>query len=74
VRSAFGRADAVVKTRECIFVFEFKLFGTAEEALAQIDSEGYSLPYQTDGRRVTKIGVEFDRARRNIGRWVIRGA
>ena len=44
VRSARGRADAVVKTPEYIYVFEFKLNGTAEEALKQIDEKGYLIP------------------------------
>ena len=40
VRSACGRADAVVKTPKYIYVFEFKLNGTAEQALQQIDDKG----------------------------------
>lgn len=70
VRSARGRADAVVKTPKYIYVFEFKLKGTAEEALKQIDEKGYLIPYQADGREVVKIGVEFNAATRNIGRWL----
>lgn len=35
VRSARGRADAVVKPRDHIYVFEFKLDGSAEEAIKQ---------------------------------------
>lgn len=46
VQSARGRTDAVVKTPKYIYVFEFKLDGTAEEALKQIDEEGYLIPYQ----------------------------
>ncbi len=72
VRSAKGRADAVVKTRDRIYVFEFKLSGTAEEALAQIGERGYLIPYTADGRQLVKVGVEFDAAERNLGRWVIR--
>lgn len=34
VRSAQGRADAIVKTPRYIYVFEFKLKGTAEEAIS----------------------------------------
>ena len=45
VRSARGRADAVVKTPKYIYVFEFKLNGTAEQALQQIDEKGYLIPY-----------------------------
>ena len=71
VKSAYGRADAVVWTKDHIFVFEFKLNGTAEEALAQIDAKGYCVPYVADGRTVVKVGVEFDKATRNIGRWLL---
>ena len=50
VRSAKGRADAVVKTADYIYVFEFKLDGSAEQALAQIDDRGYLIPY-TEGEK-----------------------
>lgn len=70
VRSARGRADAVVKTPKYIYVFEFKLNGTAEEALKQIDDKGYLIPYQADGRELIKIGVEFSAEERNISRWL----
>jgi hypothetical protein len=71
VKSAKGRADAVVWTPDHIYVFEFKLNGTAEEALAQIDAKGYCIPYEADGRTVVKVGVEFDKSTRNIGRWLL---
>lgn len=70
VRSVRGRADAVVKTPKFIYVFEFKLNGTAEEALQQIDDKGYLIPYQADGRELVKIGVEFSAEKRNIYRWL----
>lgn len=71
VLSARGRADAVVKTPKYIYVFEFKLNGTAEQALKQIDDKGYLIPYQADGRELIKIGVEFSAEERNIGRWLL---
>jgi len=71
VKSAIGRADAVVKTADSIFVFEFKLNGTAEEAMAQIDEKGYLLPYTAEDRKLVKVGVEFDKAKRNLGRWLV---
>lgn len=70
VRSARGRADAVVKTPKYIYVFEFKLNGTAEEAIRQIDEKGYLIPYQADGRELVKVGVEFSAIERNISRWL----
>lgn len=71
VKSAAGRADVVVKLQDVIYVFEFKMDGSAEEALAQINSKGYAIPYQTEHRRVVKIGVNFDSTTRTIGDWVI---
>ncbi|WP_455587246.1 ATP-binding protein [Bacteroides sp.] len=71
VRSARGRADAVVKTQKYIYVFEFKLNGTAEQALEQIDDKGYLIPYLADGREIVKVGVEFSAEKRNISRWLV---
>ena len=71
VCSARGRADAVVKTKDFIFVFEFKLNGTAEEALKQIDEKGYLIPYTLDGRKLVKVGVNFSKEKRNIDCYVI---
>jgi len=72
VRSSKGRADAVVKTKDYIYIFEFKLNGTAEEAIQQIDDKGYLIPYQLDGRKLIKVGVEFSKEERNINRFIIQ--
>jgi hypothetical protein len=69
VRSAAGRADAVVMTAETVYVFEFKVDGSAEEALRQIDDKGYMIPYSADGRRLVKAGVVFDSEKRTLGEW-----
>ena len=71
VDTAIGRADAVVKLQDTIYVFEFKVNGTPEEALAQINSKGYAIPYQADHRKIVKVGVNFDSATRTIGEWKI---
>lgn len=71
VKSANGRADAVVWTETKVFVFEFKLNETAEQALSQINEKGYAVAYQADGREVVKVGVEFDPETLNLGRWLV---
>lgn len=71
VRSAKGRADAIVQTPKYIYVFEFKLNGTAEDALQQINDKGYAVPFQADGRQVVKVGVEFSAEARNVSRWLV---
>lgn len=72
VKSAVGRADVVMKLADAIYVFEFKYDGTPEEALAQIESKQYAIPYRSDGRPIYKIGVNFDSATRTIGDWKIK--
>ena len=71
VKSAKGRVDAVVKTSDYIYVFEFKLDGSVEDALRQINEKGYLFPYQADGRRLVKIGGSFSKEERNLDRWEI---
>ena len=66
-----GRMDMIVKTADYIFIFEFKLDKSADEALQQIEDKGYALPYAADPRRLYKIGVNFSSERRCIGEWKI---
>ncbi len=70
-RSAAGRCDALVETRDAIYVFEFKLKGTAQEALAQIDDKGYLIPYEAGEKRLYKIGACFDGELRTLKDWVV---
>lgn len=72
VKTATGRADAVVKLPDAIYIFEFKFDGTPEEAMAQIENKQYALPYETDGRKIVKVGVNFDSATRTIGKWLVQ--
>ena len=66
-----GRIDLVLQTDKYVYVMEFKLNGTAEEALRQINDKGYALPFAADSRKVFKIGVNFSNVTRNIERWVV---
>ena len=70
-RTAEGRVDLVVKTSDYIYVMEFKLNGTAEEALQQINDKRYALPFEADRRKVFKIGVNFSAKTRNIEKWIV---
>ena len=71
-RTSKGRIDLVLKTGDYIYVMEFKLDGSAEEALNQIEDRQYALPFASDPRRLFKIGVNFSSRTRNIEKWVIR--
>ena len=71
VKCKNGRIDFVVLMPETTWVFELKVNGTAQEALEQINSKGYAIPYQTEGRRVVKVGVQFARDTMTVGEWVV---
>ena len=66
-----GRIDLVLQTNQYIYIMEFKLNGTAEEALRQIEEKGYALPFAGDNREVFKIGVNFSSETRNIEKWLV---
>ena len=69
VKSVLGRADVVVKTKNDIYVLELKVDDSVDNALAQIDSKGYAIPYEADGRQLTKCGVTISLEARNITHW-----
>ena len=69
--SGQGRADCIVETDRYVYIFEFKLDGTAEEALRQIEEKGYARPYASDSRKVILIGASFSSQTGNIEDWKI---
>lgn len=64
-----GRVDCVVETSKYIYIFEFKLDGTAAEALRQIEDKGYAREYDSDSRKVFRIGATFSSETGTIGEW-----
>ena len=66
-----GRIDLVLRTDKFIYIMEFKLNGTAEEALQQINDKRYALPFEMDERKLFKIGVNFSAETRNIEKWIV---
>ena len=71
VKCAGGRIDFVVLMPDTTYVFELKVNGTAQEALDQINSKNYALPYQTEGRQVVKVGVAFERETMTVEEWIV---
>ena len=68
-----GRVDCIVETPDYIYIFEFKLDGTADEALAQIEEKDYARPYDSDSRQLYKIGVSFSSATGTVEEWKTTG-
>jgi hypothetical protein len=77
VRTSDGRIDTLLETQTHVYCFEFKLDGTADKALEQIDAKEYLLPQkfpweflkEGSGKKLYKVGVNFDTKKRNIGEW-----
>ena len=70
-RTSEGRIDMVVKTPKFCYVLEFKLDGTAEEALAQISDKNYTLPFAVEDQQIIRLGINFDSATRNIDKVLV---
>ena len=67
-----GRIDLVLQTPKFCYVMEFKLDGTAEEALAQIEDTHYTLPFEQNGQKIIRIGMNFSSETRNIEKAIVR--
>lgn len=66
-----GRADCIIETQNDIYIFEFKLDGTARQALDQIEAMGYARPYTSDPRHMHRIGVNFSSKTGTIDDWQV---
>jgi hypothetical protein len=68
---ADGRIDMVAKTKDYIYIFEFKYDKDAHTALQQIEDKGYAKPFAADKRKLFKVGVNFSRQHRCIDDWKV---
>ena len=66
-----GRIDLLLETPQYRYIMEFKLDGTAEEALQQIKDKDYPLQFQQDDRQTFIIGVNFSKETHTIDKWVM---
>lgn len=60
VETSDGRIDAVVETRDTVYLFEFKLDKSEDEALEQIKHKKYYKKYENSGKRIMLVGANFD--------------
>jgi hypothetical protein len=69
VNSANGRLDAKVETDDVIYIFEFKLDRSAEEALQQIKDKGYFQPFLDSPKKRIGVGVNFSKEKKEVQAW-----
>ena len=72
IHSAKGRCDMQILTSDFVYVFEFKIDSTPEDALNQIYEKGYAIPFESDSRTVFLIGANFSTYTRTLDNWIIK--
>ena len=65
-----GRIDDVLFDGQTIFIFEYKMDKSANAAFEQIAQKQYALPFQTQGKKIIGIGINFSSATKSITDWV----
>ena len=66
-----GRVDCIIEVPGYVYIFEFKLDGTADEALQQIEDKGYARPFEADERKLYRIGVSFSSETGTVSDWKV---
>ncbi len=70
-RTNKGRIDTVVELEEALIIFEFKLNGSAQDALEQIKNTDYAQKYRLEGKELILVGVNFSTKTRNVSEWKV---
>ncbi len=65
-QSANGRADAILKDKSGVYVFEFKYGNNAREAVEQARTKNYAGPWLDGDPPVFLVGVNYDPVMRGI--------
>ena len=65
-----GRIDMMVAAGDWIYVIEFKLNKSADQAMRQIENKDYAMKYRKDGKKIMLLGVNFDFEAGNITDWI----
>jgi hypothetical protein len=71
VKTNQGRIDAILELKERIFLFEFKLDGSAADAIQQIKTHNYAQKYRLTDKPLTLVGVNFASDKRTISEWQV---
>ncbi|WP_170254630.1 ATP-binding protein [Phaeodactylibacter luteus] len=66
VQTQKGRTDSIVMFENEVFIFEFKLNKSAEEAFFQIGNKGYADKFKDSGMSIYKVGVNFSSEKKEV--------
>ena len=68
---SYGSLDCCVETSEHVYIFEFKLDGSAEAALKQIDDMGYAKEFLASEKIIHKIGINISSETGTVADWKV---
>ena len=77
LQSIAGRSDVVVTSKDCVYIFELKMDKghdfeeVANQALAQIDANGYADRFVVSGKALLKIAVVYSSEGKGIVGWKV---
>jgi len=80
LQNVCGRSDVVVASKDSVFIFELKMDKSqpfeqvAEEALAQIDANGYSQRFAVSGKAMYKVALVFSSEGKGLLGWKVKMA
>lgn len=72
VSTNIGRIDMVVELKQNVYIFEFKIRGTAQDAIDQIEDKQYYQKYMLHGKHILLTGILFDIKKRNLDSWITK--
>ncbi len=78
LQNVCGRSDVVVASKDSVFIFELKMDKgrpfeqVAEEALTQIDENGYSQRFAVSGKKMYKVALIFSSEGKGLLGWKVK--
>lgn len=78
LQNVCGRSDVVVASKDSVFIFELKMDKgrsfeeVAEEALSQIDENGYSQRFAVSGKTMYKVALVFSSEGKGLLGWKVK--
>jgi Predicted AAA-ATPase/PD-(D/E)XK nuclease superfamily len=69
MHTSVGRMDTVIITNDRIFLFEFKIGGTADDAIQCIKDRNYAASLRLRNKPITGVGVVFSAKTKGVDVW-----
>ncbi|MDR3341478.1 MAG: PD-(D/E)XK nuclease domain-containing protein, partial [Treponema sp.] len=65
------KTEQNVEKEETLALTPKEVAAAVQEALEQIDTKGYLIPYTVSGKKLFKVGAVFDAKTRTLGGWKV---